>query len=390
MQRFLSHLLVLELGGSISAAYCSRLMGSLGAEVIKIEPPEGDETRRLGPFPGDIPHVDRSAQFMFLNMGKKGITLDLDAVEGVELFRKLAAQASLIIEGFPPGQMEQRGMGYMPLAASNPALVMTSVTPFGQDGPYASYLADDLIVQAIGGWMNLLGYPDQYPLKYGGNAALYLTGLAAFATSVAALFQASVTGHGDMVDVSAMEAVVCSHIQDLVNFSYTGTVEGRMEPTFVFPCADGVVVFTVQQYLWPRICQMVGMPELEHDPLFATREARVDNYDVLHALVVPWTLDRTKEEIYHHGQRAGVPSGFVASMRDIATSPQYQERGFFEELDYPGIGPVLHPGVPFKLGKLPTSLGRAPLLGEHNDDILVQRLGLDGVGLEGLRRRGVV
>ena len=206
---FLSDVTVIELGENISASACTKWMAALGASVIKIEAPNrGDPARRMGPFPNDDPHPEKSGLFLYLNTGKKDITLNLRTKEGQNIFRKLILKADILIEDLGPGKMEDLGLGYNELEKTIPHLVYTSISPFGEKGPYSHYKAEDIVIEAAGGMMLQHGSPEREPLKIGGNIIYYRAGASAFMGSLAALFHAEATGEGQRVEVSIQECLL--------------------------------------------------------------------------------------------------------------------------------------------------------------------------------------
>ena len=206
---FLSDVTVIELGENISASACTKWMAALGASVIKIEAPDrGDPARRMGPFPNDDPHPEKSGLFLYLNTGKKDITLNLHTKEGQNIFRKLIAKADILVEDLGPGKMEDLGLGYNELEKTLPHLVYTSISPLGEKGPYSHYKAEDIVLEAAGGMMLQHGSPEREPLKLGGNIIYYRAGASAFMGSLAALFHAEATGEGQKVEVSIQECLL--------------------------------------------------------------------------------------------------------------------------------------------------------------------------------------
>lgn len=381
---------VLDLSTLVAGPYSTKLLAGMGAEVIKIESPgSGDPSRALGPFPEDLPDPEKSGRFLYLNTAKKSVTLDLEPAAGQGLLRRLVEGAQVVVESFPPGWLASQGLSYADLAVLNPALVVTSVTPFGQDGPYRDYAADDITAFAMGGLMDQSGLPELPPLKFGGDIVQYSAGLAAFSATLIALFYAELSGRGQHVDVSFMETIASHHFQSMVEYVYTGNERKRSRTMMIFPCADGYVNATAQAHQWPRVPEALGMPELLEIPEFQSVEGRRQNADILEAMILPWMVERTKEEIYHIGQQHHLPWGYLASVADLVHSLQYQERGFFQELDHPAAGKHLYPGTPLRLGETAWRHERAPLLGEHNRDVLGS-LGLSDEDLVRLRQGGIV
>ncbi len=269
---------VLELGEGVSAAYCGKLLGQLGARTIKVEPPEGDLARGIGPFPGDEPHPERSALFLALNTNKYGVTLDATTREGVSRILALAATADIVIENLPPGRMDELGLGYDILSGANQGLILTSITPFGRWGPYKDYKATDLTLFHMSGHAHaLLGPVDEPerepPVRAGGCQSELVAGLAATTATLTALFQKRLTGHGRHIEVSAYEVMVTQLNPSLAGAAYgqpppsrdksksAGAVVGAIGG--VLPCTDGYVSISPREDAqWARWLEVMGKPRL--------------------------------------------------------------------------------------------------------------------------------
>jgi CoA:oxalate CoA-transferase len=390
---------VLDLTHYVAGPACTRTLAGWGAEVLKIERPGvGDGARRLGPFPGDRPDPEQSGLFLYLNAGKKGLTLDLKSATGLKIFMALAAAADLLVENFRPGVMASFGLGYDALAAVNPRLVVTSISNFGQTGPYRDHEAAELGLYALSGAMATIGDPEREPIKKGGFLAQYTAGGHAFLASLAALWSRETTGRGQHVDVSiaeCMATIVAGQTKKLV---YGGKMARREVghqfsdyPYGVLPCKDGQVsVGARPAHTWPTIAtEVLGEPTLAEER-FATRSGRVEHRDEIEPILLPWLAERTKDEIFHLGQRRRVAFGYVATAKDLLESAQLAERGYFVEVEHPRAPTMRYPGAPYKLTRSEWIVGRAPLLGEHNEEVLCGRLGYAPAELVQLRQRGVV
>ena len=384
---------VLDLSEDIAGPFCSKLLAGLGAEVIKVERPgSGDVSRRAGPGLGATPQPEQSALFLYLNTGKKSITLDVASQTGATILRRLAQECDLLIESFPPGYLNQLGLGYAALSELNPRLIYTSVTAFGQSGPYHDLKGSELIAQAMGGLMQTIGLPDREPLKIGGNVASYTTGMSAFSATMIALYVRDVQGYGQHVDVSAMETMAVAQIHSSIHHQFGRTPRRRESP--LVEAKDGWVSpgleRGVRQDTWPRVCDMIGRPDLKDNPAFSTPEARREHQQDLLAILSGWTATQPKEEIYHLLQELRSVAGYVATVEDLFTSRQLVARQFFQEIDHPAAGKALYPGAPFRIQGDTWRHGRAPLLGEHNWDIYGGRLGLSTAELARLRGAGTI
>ena len=268
-----SKLTVLDCTQGIAGPYCTKMLADFGAEVIKIEPLQGDFTRRMGPFLGNEAHPERSGTFFYLNTNKKSVTLDLDAVEGVAILKELVKSADVLVEDFAPGTMAQFGLDADTLRAITPKLVTTSISAFGQTGPYRDYKATNLTLSGLGGTMYTMrpgNRPNDRPVKAGGYQAEYTTGVLAFIATVAGLMSAEKTGSGMSVDVGAMECVASTLMGNLGEYSYLGlSRKTNPYPIHGYPqgdavrCKDGWISLTPGIGGAPNIAFLIGQPELE-------------------------------------------------------------------------------------------------------------------------------
>jgi crotonobetainyl-CoA:carnitine CoA-transferase CaiB-like acyl-CoA transferase len=268
-------------------------------------------------------------------------------------------------------------MGYDHLIKLNPNLIYVSVTPFGQTGPYSSYKGSDLVAQAAGALMYTIGLPDKEPLKVGGESALYTVGVSAFSATMMAVYVRDVQGFGQHVDISAMEVMTVSQIHSSIYAQFGRTPARR--GTNLVQAKDGWVSpgleTGVQESTWLKVCELIGKPELVDDPKFTTQEARRANQQDLLDVIADWAGTKPKEEIYHTLQALRTITGYVATVEDLLVSQQFVAREFFQTLADPSIGDVVHPGAPFRIDGSSWQLHVAPILGEHNDEILCRRLG---------------
>jgi CoA:oxalate CoA-transferase len=384
---------VLDLSEDIAGPFCSKLFAGLGAEVIKIERPgSGDVSRHTGPSLGATPHPEQSALFLYLNTGKKSITLDVTSPTGAVILRRLAQDCDILVESFPPGDLDRRDLGYAALEPLNPGLIYTSVTAFGQSGPYRDFKGSELIAQAMGALMQTVGLPDREPLKIGGNAACYTTGMSAFSATMIALYVRDVQGYGQHVDVSAMETMAVAQIHSSIQHQFGRTLRRRESP--LVAAKDGWISpgleRGVRQDTWTRVCELIGRPDLQDNPAFHTPEARREHQQDLLAILSGWTATQPKEEIYHLLQELRSVAGYVATVDDLLTSRQLVARQFFQAIDHPAAGKALYPGAPFTIEGDAWRHARAPLLGEHNAEIYGGRLGLSTAELARLRGAGTI
>jgi CoA:oxalate CoA-transferase len=391
--RPLSDIRLVDLSEDVAGPFCTKLLAGLGAEVIKVERPDGgDVSRRAGPFPHEAPHAEQSAAFLYLNTGKKSITLDLTSPTGVAILRRLLQECDILVESFPPGFLDRLGLGYSAIEPLNPRLIYTSITPFGHSGPYRDYHGAEIVAQALGALMYTIGLPEREPLKIGGNAALYTTGMSAFSATMLALYVRDMQGYGQHVEVSAMETITVSQIHSSVQHQL-GHAPTRRENTLV-RAQDGWVHPGLERGVradtWCRVCALIGRPELVDDPKFNTPEARREHQQEWLAILGEWTATRPKEEIYHTLQALQSVAGYVATVADLVSSGQLQARQFFQTLDHPCTGQALYPGAPFTIHGAAWHHAHAPRLGEHNGEIYCQRLGYTSEELAQLRGVGII
>lgn len=379
---------VVEVGEGVAVAYCGKTLAQLGADVVKVEPPQGDAARRAGPFPGDAPHREKSGLFLALNANKRGVALDLGASEGAEAFRCLAAGADIVLEDAPSARLDALGLGYNALSQANAALVMASISPFGRQGPYAGYKATDLTLFHMSGQAHGLLGPvespdDAPPIRAGGNQTGLVAGMAAATAALMALFRARMTGKGARVDASAHGAMATQLISALAGSAFgkpapprdisqareaaTGGVVAAVGG--VLPCKDGYVAISPREDAqWERWVDLMGNPEWAPEERFITREGRERNFPELWELVSEWTRGRSKHYIARMGQRRRIPCFPVNTVSDLFRDEHLREREFFVETAHPIAGTLRYPGAPYRLSgaRLPLAERPAPLLGEHN------------------------
>ena len=377
--QILGDITVLDLSQGVAGPFCAKLLAGLGAEVVKVEPPgTGDPSRRSEPFLDGRPALENSALFAYLNTSKKSVTLDLGLAKHAQVLKRMAQDCDILVESFAPGYLDSMGLGYDNLSEANHGLIYASVTPFGQSGPYRDYKGSDIVAQAIGALMYTIGLPDREPLKVGGEAALYTTGISAFSAAMLALHVRDTQGFGQHVDISAMDCMTVAQIHSSIHYQF-GRTPVRRETNLV-QAKDGWVSpgldIGVQAGTWPKVCQLMGVPELTDDPRFSTPEGRRANPQELLGVVGEWAATKPKEEIYHTLQGLRTITGYVATVEDLLASRQFAHREFFRMVEDSELGDVVHPGAPFRIDDTIWQLSRAPRLGEHNEEVLGGRLGL--------------
>ncbi len=394
----LSGIKVLDLTHYIAGPYCTKLLADYGAEVIKIERPGiGDGSRRLGPFYGDDPHPEKSGFFLSLNTNKTGITLNLKSRAGLKILKELVRDSDILVENFSPGVMERLGLDYESLEKINPNLVMTSISNFGQSGPYRDFKMSELVADAMGGWMMVVGDPERNPLKPGGSQSQFVSGLFGAVGTMTAFFGREEKGIGQHIDISLMESVLFIQMNITSTYSYHEHITKRIgnivwpPPGSILPCRDGYIgVIAVTTSQWEALCDWMERPDMKEDPNFLTSFDRTENYDLLIANLIPWLAEHDAEELFREGQKRRIPMAIPASSEMLLASPHLKERGYFVEVDHPVTGKVIYPGAQVKMGDLPYELKPAPLLGEHNQEICCGRLGYSKEDLVKLREQGVI
>jgi CoA:oxalate CoA-transferase len=395
-EQALSGLFVLDLSENVSGPFCAKLLADYGAEVVKIEKPgEGDPARRMGPFFKDEPHPEKSGLFLFLNSNKKGITLNLGCKSGTAIFEKLVQSADIVVENLGPGVMAGFGLDYQALAKINPSLIMTSISYFGQDGPYRDYQGSDIIAQAMGGLMQITGEPEREPLKLPGSQAEFQAGLNAAVATLCALYFHDQSGEGQHIDVSVQEAMASILEGAVATYGYSGFIRGRLGsrhplqcPSRVMPCRDGWVHVQAGAN-WDHLAAFLETPELLEPRLASI--LRYHYADEVEGLIQPWLMKHGAEEIFTSGQEWRIPFARVLGIEELEKDPQYKARGFFHEIDHPVAGRFAYPGAPFRMSQTPWQMERpAPLLGEHNEEVYVGRLGFSREDLARLGRNGAI
>jgi formyl-CoA transferase len=387
---------VLDLTRVLAGPYCTMFLGDLGAEVVKVEQPGvGDDTRGWGPpFTGG-----ESAYFLCINRNKKSITVDLKTDEGVDLVRRLAASADVLIENFRPGTMERLGLGENNLLALNPRLIYASLSGFGADGPMSEVPGYDLIIQAWGGLMSITGAPDGEPTKVGVAIIDLVAGLMLGKSITAALFAREKLGVGQKIDTSLLEAEVASLINAGSNYLVGGKVPGRWgnaHPTIVpyqsFQTADSYLVIGVaSEGIWGRFCQAIGKIELADDPRFVKNANRVENRAALIAILTEMFRSRDNETWLRRLNEAEVPCAPIQTIDQVFAAPQVRDRDMLVEVEHPTAGTVRMAGIPVKFSVTPASVRLPPpLLGQHTEEVLSSWLGMNGLEIEQLKKKGAI
>ena len=396
MEGALEGVRVLDLSHDIAGSFCARLLGDYGADVIKLEPPGGVPLRRMGPFYKDDPHPEKSLFFFVLNINKLGVTLNIGCEEGKRIFRDLVQEVDIVVESFKPGHLVSLGLGYPSLEALNPRLVLTSITPFGQVGPYSQYEGEEIVSYAMGAIMSISGTQDREPLKHGGFQAQYEAGLNGAAATSMALFLQQSTGEGQHIDISTVECVSSTMIASQTLYPFTGAIPTRRRPVgnlfeHPMPCKDGWVIHqTGGAAGWSDIAGFYDRPELL-EPRFVTRAQRAEYGEELDSILLDAIADRGKWELFHTASDMRMIFGLVQTPEELARCPQLEARGFYQEVEHPVVGRLKVPAVLFNFSQTPYQLRlAAPLLGQHNAAIYCDRLGYTREDLVRMRQLDVI
>lgn len=392
---------VLDLTDS-KGAYCTKLLADLGADVIKIERPEGDPGRGIPPFIDDVPHPEKSLYFLHRNANKRGITLKLDIPVGRSILKKLVKTADVLVENSPPDYMSRLGLDYSVLSKINPALIIASITEFGHSGPYKDRKGSNLVDFAMSGIMITSGYPGKEPCLLPGSPAYDAASIHASVSIVAAIYMRGTTGQGQFIDTSVHVTSRMGLYPWIVpNYSYALNPEGppptsetRMGASIypVYPCKDGfirVIALTPRQ--WDALVRVLGNPEVLSTPEWRDFIYRIGNADDLYALMLEFTEKYTMLELFEAGRREGVPIAPILDIADFYNSPHTKAREFFVEVEHPVAGKADYPGPPYKWTETPAVIKRpAPCLGEHNEEVYCQEMGFSKYDLAALRGGGVL
>ena len=380
---------VVEVGSQVSAPFCAKLLADYGADVIKVETPgEGDEARRQGPFVGDDPHPDKSIPFLYLNTNKRGVTLDLSTATGRSILGRLLESADVLVENLPPAQIQDLDI--------RPGLIVTSITPFGQSGPYRDLAATDIVTCALSGLMYHSGDSDREPLRNALSQSYYVAGINAAVATLVALFQRLTTGKGQRVDVSVMECMAAHLVQAVPYYDYMGAIKGRRPVRGsgieeLMPARDGYVVPSVQgSQPWSVFADLIGEEGL-HDPRFASGHGRIEHGEELKGLLEKGLAKWDRKPLFQASGERRLVFGMAQDAGDLVDCPHLAAREFFVDVDHPLAGPGKYPGPGPHLSGFDFQINRpAPLLGQHNSEVFCGELGYSSLDLVQLRAGGII
>jgi crotonobetainyl-CoA:carnitine CoA-transferase CaiB-like acyl-CoA transferase len=390
----LAGLRVLELSNQLSGPYCAMLLGDLGADVIKVEHPDGGDSARLM---GPKIHGE-SAPFMTFNRNKRSITVDLKSPEGLAIVRRLAARADVVVENWRPGTAARLGLGYEDVRALTPRVIYCSISGFGQTGPYAARGGFDRIAQGMSGLMSINGEEDGPPLPVPIPIADIGTGMFGLIGILAALTHRDRTGEGQMIDASLLETPIAWSVYEAAHFFGTGQAPARLgqghrtnAPYQAFRTADGWInLGGGSQQFWPTICKVLDVEPLIDDPRFTTPGLRVKHRRELEALLQPRFRAQPSSVWLERFEAAAVPAGPILTYDQVFADPHVKAREMAVDVEHPTAGPTRVLGIPFKMSRTPGAVRRpAPTLGQHTDEVL-RELGYDAASIGDLRARKVV
>ncbi len=393
---------------------CGRILGDLGADVIKIEPPGGEPSRRIGPFYKDIPDPEKSFYWFAYNTNKRGITLNIETGDGREIFKRLVGKADFVIESFAPGYMEKLGLGYSALSKINPGVIMTSITHFGQAGPYKDYKGSDIVDLAMSGYMYVTGDPDRPPVRIGVPQVYLHAGLDAAIGTMIAFHHRQLTGEGQWIDASAHSSAVKLPIEHphihwegerlIIRRQGSKRERGGTAPLrHTWECKEGAVCFELATGLRAEMTRALlqwmeetGMnvdflKSLDWENL-DTRTISKELIDQIEGNIAKFCKAHTATEIYNWAKKKRFFLYPVSTVKDLMENPQLAAREFWEEVEHPELGTTLtYPGAFVKLSETPCSIRRrAPLIGEHNSEVYGELLGISQSDLVTLKQANII
>lgn len=384
---------VLDLTEGVAGPYATRLLAGYGFDVIKVEPPGGDWSRNAGPFPIGEPDPELSGLFLYLNVGKRSVTIDAATDGGRELIGKLAETADVILESRGPGGLAGLGLSYDSLAGKRPGVVVTSISPFGQCGPNSHYQGSEIVYQAMSGFLYRNGRADSPPLKQWGYLAQLVAGVNAATATLAALLGARLNGVGHHNDLSIQEAMLQFLHGTMMRWVLAGQVAPRgmnmvlsIQP--LLPTADGEIQVTGGK-VWAAMADSLDDPRLK-DPKFATQDGRLEHKAELNAILIENLSRLGREEAFKMLSDRGVPVGYVRSAKDFYESPHERDRGYFKSYPNAKLGTIEIPGSPFIMSEIEWTSTRPPGLGEHTREVLSSVLSLSDGEIDSLAADGVI
>ena len=398
---------VLDLTQFEAGPSCTEALAWLGAEVVKVENPQGGEAGRylLGRSSDQTRNQD-SWYFLLFNANKKSITVNLKSGRGLNLVKDMARRADIMVENFAPGAIERLGLGYEAVRAVNPGIIYAQVKGFGTGGPYEGNLAFDMIAQATGGVMSITGEPDGPPLKPGVTLGDTGTGMLLAISILGALYRRRATGEGERIEI-AMQDAMLQYIRVALSTQATygvpakrngsKVISGFAVPSGIYPCKPGgpndyLYVYTsrTNPAHWRRLLEVIGRKELIGDARFDTAAARLEHEPEVDAMISAWTRQHDKREAMRILGNAGVPAGAIFDTMELTEDADFERRGIMQTMAHPTIGPFKMPGWPVRFGGRTPEVKPAPLLGQHTSEVLGEWLGLDAQAIDQLTKESVI
>lgn len=385
----------------VAGPYCCKLLADLGAEVVKIEKPKvGDAARWRGQFQGGEPNPERSGLFSYLNTNKMGITLDVESARGKELFRELIRESDVLVEDKKPQRVQELGLRYDTLKSLNPRLIVTSITPFGQTGPYKDYKAYYLNTYHAGGDGYLLPgrkeASERPPCKGGGYVGETASGLMAAIATLGAVYGRAALGSGQHVDLSKQEALLMLNRGDLSRYPNEGIILNRNTRGYqvggIMRCKDGYIQIAVHEdQQWQGLMKLMGNPAWSRDEGFKDRKSCMEHSSEVNRYLSEWLMTQTKEDLFQKGQALGCTIAAYYTPEEVKESVQAKVRGFFVDIEHPKAGTSSFPSSAYRFSETPWQVCRAaPLLGQHNTEVYCGRLGHTKQELEMLTQSGIM
>ena len=398
MERPLEGYRIIDLGQIYNGPYCTLLLALLGAEVIKVEPLQGELVRQRDPA-SRMPYP-----YLVLNSNKKSVTLNLKHPQGKAIFQQLVEKGDVVLENYAVGVMDRLGFGYDALKAINPRIIYASSSGYGRGGPYSHYSAMDLTVQAVSGVMAITGFPDNPPVKAGPAFSDFMSGIHLYAAVVTALLKRERTGEGCMVEVAMHDTMYPPLTSNLGSYYQKGYVVPRtanrhgglaIAPYTTYPTSDGwMAIFCVTEAHWPIFCKVMQRQDLIEDARFATNADRAEHMEAVDAIVGDWSKQFTRTDLTELLTAAGVPCGPVLTLDEVADDPHLKQRQMIIELDHPAKGLVKVIGCPLKFytedGAMQVDVLPAPGIGQHNEEVYTSLLGCTPANLEQWHAEGVI
>jgi CoA:oxalate CoA-transferase len=396
MAKALEGVRVLDFTQYLSGPHCTSVLSELGAEIIKIEMPGKGEPERQA-----MPKTPKKESYQFLsyNRGKKSITLNLKSPKGVEIAKKLAAKVDILVENFAPGGMDRLGLGYEDVKKINPSIIFASISGFGQTGPRRNDVSYDVVAQAMGGLMSVTGYPDGEPLKAGISLGDYMGGYNGAIAILAALYYRKMTGEGQAIDISMQDGIWAMVFPDRANYFDTHEVPKRFgnklsssAPFGAYNAKDGfVVICTITDPQWHKVLEAMGRQDLIGEQRYATREFRTKNMEEVDGLVQAWCKEKTVDEVFAILKKFGVPCSPLPTFDQVASDPHLISREMIVEVDQPVSGKVKLSGSVYKMSKTPGNRKmRVSEVGEHNQEIYGELLGMDAHEMKQLKEESII